>query len=173
MGYKKKSRLAVTLIFLSLASFLGCREEAGVRVTNLSCEYLTEPKGIDVVFDPIGGSYFPRSLRILKKKGTLLAYGYQNAASGIDGHVVFDYFKIMFWNLLPTKPSAKFYVITSLRKKHPDWFKEDLKALFELLSEKKIKPVIGKVMKLEQAAEAHQLVENYEVEGKIVLTVNK
>lgn len=131
-----------------------------------------EPKGIDVVFDPIGGNYFPRSLSILKKNGSLIAYGYQNAASGKDGHVVLDYFKIMFWNLLPTKPSAKFYVITSLRKKHPDWFKEDLKELFKLLSEKKIKPVIGKVMDLDQAAKAHKLVENYEVEGKIILTVN-
>jgi len=131
-----------------------------------------EPKGIDIVFDPIGGSYFPRSLSILKKKGTLVAYGYQNAASGKDGHVVFDYFKILLWNLLPTKPSAKFYVITSLRKKHPNWFKDDLNILFMLLSEKKIKPVIGKVMKLDQAAEAHKLAENYEVEGKIILTVN-
>lgn len=131
-----------------------------------------EPNGIDVVFDPIGGSYFPRSLSVLKKKGTLIGYGYQNAASGKDGHVVLDYFKIMFWNLLPTKPSAKFYVITSLRKKHSDWFKEDLETLFQLLSDKKIKPIIGKVMKLDQAAEAHKLVENYQVEGKIVLTVN-
>lgn len=131
-----------------------------------------EPDGIDVVFDPIGGSYFPRSLRIIKKKGTLVAYGYQNAASGKDGHVVLDYFKIMFWNLLPSKPSAKFYIITALRKKNPDWFKEDLNELFSLLSEKKIKPIIGKVMNLDQAAEAHKLVENYKVEGKIVLSVN-
>lgn len=132
-----------------------------------------EPAGIDVVFDPIGGSYFPRSIGVLKKKGTLVGYGYQNAASGTDGHVVLDYFKIMFWNILPTKPSAKFYVITSLRKQHPDWFKQDLEVLFKLLSEKKIKPIIGKVMNLNQAAEAHTLVENYQVEGKIVLTVNE
>ncbi|MFD1551255.1 oxidoreductase [Putridiphycobacter roseus] len=132
----------------------------------------SEPDGIDFVFDPIGGSYFPRSLSVLKKKGTLVAYGYQNAASGKDGHVVLDFFKILFWNLMPTKPSAKFYIITSFRKKHPDWFKEDLKLLFELLSAKKIKPVIGKVMSLDQAAEAHSLVENYKVEGKVVLTVN-
>lgn len=131
-----------------------------------------EPQGIDVVFDPIGGSYFPRSLSLLKKKGSLLAYGYQNAASGKDGHVVLDFFKVMLWNLLPSKPTAKFYVITALRKKHPSWFKDDLKALFKLLSEKKISPVIAKVMKLEQAAAAHKLVENYEVKGKIILKVN-
>ena len=131
-----------------------------------------EPQGIDAVFDPIGGSYFPRSLSILQKNGTLVGFGYQNAASGIDGHVVLDYFKIKLWNLLPNKPSTDFYVISSMRKKHPDWFKEDLRRLFKLLSDQKIKPVIGKVMALEQAAEAHKLVENYNVEGKIVLSVN-
>lgn len=131
-----------------------------------------EPQGIDAVFDPIGGHYFPRSLGILRKNGTLVGFGYQNAASGKDGHVVLDYFKIKLWNLLPAKPGTNFYVITSLRKKHPDWFKTDLNELFKLLSQRKIKPVIGKIMVLDQAAEAHKLVENYEVEGKIVLTVS-
>ncbi len=131
-----------------------------------------EPNGIDAVFDPIGGNYFPRSLSILRKDGILVGFGYQNAASGKDGHVVLDYFKIKFWNLLPSKPSTEFYVITSFRKKHPEWFREDLNVLFKLLAERKIKPVIGKVMKLEQAAEAHKLVEKYEVEGKIVLSID-
>jgi alpha-L-rhamnosidase len=36
-----------TLVFFSVTSFIGCQEEAMVRVTNLSCEYLTNPKGID------------------------------------------------------------------------------------------------------------------------------
>jgi NADPH2:quinone reductase len=131
-----------------------------------------EPNGVDAVFDPIGGDYFTRSLRVLRKSGILLGFGYQNAASGKNGHVVLDYFKVKLWNLLPTKPSCKFYIITSLRKKHPEWFKEDLNMLFKLLSERKINPIIGKVMKLEQAAEAHMLVENYNVKGKIVLRVN-
>ncbi len=132
-----------------------------------------EPNGIDAVFDPIGGSYFPKSLSLLKKKGTLVAYGYQSSADGNGGNVILDFFKVLFWNLLPTKPNAKFYVITSERKKHPDWFQEDLKALFTLLTEKQIKPLIGRVMELEEAAEAHKLVENYMVEGKIVLKVNE
>ncbi len=132
-----------------------------------------EPNGMDAVFDPIGGSYFPRSLSTLHKAGILVGFGYQNAASGKDGHVVLDYFKIKFWNLLPSKPATDFYVITSFRKKHPDWFKEDLKALFKLLSERKISPVIGKVMPLEEAAEAHALVENYKVEGKIILMMDQ
>lgn len=132
----------------------------------------TEPGGIDAVFDPIGGSYFPRSLKVLKKNGTLVGFGYQNSATGNGGNVVLDYFKILFWNLLPTKPSASFYIISSWHKKHNDWFKEDLGQLFKLLSERKIKPEIGKIMRLSEASEAHRLVEEASIEGKIVLSLN-
>ncbi len=104
--------------------------------------------------------YFPRSLSILKNKGTLVGFGFQNSASGNGGNMVLDFLKIQWWNLLPTKPLANFYLITSMRKKHPNWFKEDLHELFKLLSEKKIQPAIGKIMRLEDAVEAHRQVEN-------------
>lgn len=130
-----------------------------------------EPNGIHAVFDPMGGDYFPRSLSLLKKKGTLVAFGFQNSASGNGGNMILDFLKVKWWNLLPNKPHANFYLITSTRKKHPEWFKEDLQALFKFLLEKKIKPEIGKIMKLEDAVEAHRLVENAEVEGKIILNV--
>ena len=131
-----------------------------------------EPNGIDAVFDPIGGNYFPRSLKVLKKSGTLVGFGYQNSASGNGGNVILDFLKIQFWNLLPTKPSAYFYIISSWHKDHNDWFQEDLSQLFKLLSEKKIKPAIGKIMNLSEASEAHSLVEEAKMEGKIILAVN-
>lgn len=134
---------------------------------------IAEPKGIDAVFDPIGGSYFPRSLKVLKKSGTLVGFGYQSSASGNGGNVILDYFKIQFWNLNPTKPSANFYIISDWHKNHNNWFQEDLGQLFKLLSEKKIKPEIGKIMKLSDASEAHRLVEEAKIEGKIILSVNE
>ena len=39
--------ITIILVFMSVASFTGCQEEATLRVTILSCEYLTEPEGID------------------------------------------------------------------------------------------------------------------------------
>ncbi len=35
------------LIFLSATSFTGCKQESAMLVTELSCEYLTDPNGID------------------------------------------------------------------------------------------------------------------------------
>lgn len=132
-----------------------------------------EPNGIDAVFDPMGGDYFPRSLKTLKKKGILVGFGFQNSASGKGGNMYIDFLKIMLWNLLPTKPRAKFYLITDWHKKQNNVFKEDLMQLFELLKQGKIKPVVAKTMKLEETAEAQRLVEEGKVEGKIILTMNE
>ncbi len=45
--------------------------------------------------------------------------------------------------------------------------------LFDLLAEGKIKPAIERRMKLEDAAEAHKLIEQTAVKGRIVLDVNE
>ena len=39
--------ITITLVFFSVASFVGCKEDAKIRVTHLACEYLTDPQGID------------------------------------------------------------------------------------------------------------------------------
>ncbi len=47
MTYKLKSFTAITYVFLSVLYIIGCKEESKIVVINLSCEYLTNPKGID------------------------------------------------------------------------------------------------------------------------------
>lgn len=130
-----------------------------------------ELNGIDAVFDSIGGEYYKRSLKTLHKKGTLVAFGSYN--SGTKTGLIMDFLKINFWSLIPWMPKATFYSIGSWHKKHINWFKEDLEQLFQYLNEGKIKPSIGKVMKLEEASLAHELIEKAQVKGKIILTVNK
>ena len=131
--------------------------------------------GIDAVFDCIGGDYFKRSFASLKPGGILVAYGFQQAVmtNGNMLDIVLGFIKIKLWNILPNKKAATFYAISSLRKKQPDWFKEDLTALFGLLQQGKIKPVIAKKMPLSNAVEAHKLLDQSSVEGKIILIVNK
>jgi NADPH:quinone reductase-like Zn-dependent oxidoreductase len=58
-----------------------------------------------------------------------------------------------------------------MREEHPDWFREDLGRLFNMLAEGSIDPQVWQVMPLEQATEAHRLIEEGEVRGKIVLKV--
>jgi NADPH2:quinone reductase len=53
--------------------------------------------------------------------------------------------------------------------RHPDWFREDLTALFELVGDGKIKPIIAARMPLAEARRAHELLAHGSVTGKIVL----
>jgi NADPH2:quinone reductase len=133
---------------------------------------VTAAGGVDAAFDAIGGDNFRRSFDTLKKDGTLVAYGYYNNAAGKGGSVPVDYLKLLFWNIMPNRRKTIFYSIVPERDKHPEWFKEDLTALVNLLAEGKIKPVIERRMELEQAAQAHELVEQAAVKGRLVLAVN-
>jgi NADPH:quinone reductase-like Zn-dependent oxidoreductase len=129
--------------------------------------------GVDAAFDAIGGDNFKRSFKSLNKGGTLVAYGFYNNAMGKGGNVPIEYMRVALSNILPNGRKAVFYSIGDLRKKNPEWFKEDLGALFGLLKEGKLKPSIERRMKLEEAARAHELIEQAAVKGRIVLMVNE
>jgi NADPH2:quinone reductase len=128
--------------------------------------------GVDAAFDAIGGDNFKRSFKSLKKGGMLVAYGFYNSAMGRGGNVPIEYMRVKLWDLLPNGRSTTFYSIGALRKKQPNWFREDLAALFDLLAQGKIKPAIDQHMKLTEAVEAHKLIEQAAVKGRIVLQVN-
>ena len=51
----------------------------------------------------------------------------------------------------------------------PAWFRHDLLTLFDLLQQKKIKPLIAQRFPLAQARQAHELLGKGGVTGKIVL----
>jgi NADPH:quinone reductase-like Zn-dependent oxidoreductase len=61
------------------------------------------------------------------------------------------------------------YSIQTLKRRKPDWFREDLQILLNLLEQEKIKPVIAARMPLDEAAQAHKLLDRHGVTGKIVL----
>ncbi|MCA9930006.1 MAG: zinc-binding dehydrogenase [Anaerolineales bacterium] len=128
--------------------------------------------GVDAAFDFISGENFKRSFKSLKKGGILVPYGFYDAAMDKGGSVPIEYLSIALWNILPNGRKAAFYSIGDLRKKRPDWFKEDLAALFDLLAKGKIKPAIEHRMRLEDAVEAHRLIEDAAVSGRLVLMVD-
>jgi NADPH:quinone reductase-like Zn-dependent oxidoreductase len=129
--------------------------------------------GVHAAFDAIGGDNFKRSFSVLRPGGTLVAYGFYDAAMGKGGNVPLEFIKVKLWDILPNGRSTAFYSIGSLREKHADWFHQDLTELFNLLAQGEIEPVIAKRMRLDEAARAHELVEQASVQGKIVLMVNE
>jgi NADPH:quinone reductase-like Zn-dependent oxidoreductase len=107
--------------------------------------------GVDVVVNFTGGDTWVPSLRCIKRGGKLLVCG---ATAGYDPKEDLRY----IWSFeIEVKGSNSFY-------------DDDLAALMQLIQQKKIKPVVDKVLPLEQAAEGLRLIQDRAVFGKVVVT---
>ncbi len=129
--------------------------------------------GIDIVFESTG-ELAHRSYKVLNAGGRLILFGISsmlnNGRRSIT-KVLATYFRfsIFLYNLIPDKKKVLLYQITGDKKQHPQWFREDIAALFELLLSKKIKPIISHRLPLSKAAYAHELLNTSAVGGKVVL----
>src|SRR5882724_7969640 len=106
--------------------------------------------GVDVVINFTGGDTWHPSLRCLKRGGKLLVCG---ATAGYDPKEDLRY----VW-------SFELKIIGS-----NSFYDDNLQALMKLIAEHKMRPVIDKVLPLEQAREGLRLIENREVVGKVVV----
>ncbi|HEU5120530.1 MAG TPA: zinc-binding dehydrogenase, partial [Candidatus Nitrosocosmicus sp.] len=122
--------------------------------------------GVDAVFDGLGGKSLKSSYDILRSGGRLVAYG---PFSPLE---LGNWMMMFTLNLVPNNRKFVLYSIQTLKRVKPDWFYEDLSFLLGLLKKEKIKPVVAKRLPLKQAVEAHKLLANGSVEGKIVLICN-
>jgi NADPH:quinone reductase-like Zn-dependent oxidoreductase len=125
--------------------------------------------GVDCVFDAVGGWNWWRSYRVLRKGGFLVCYGVTISVSHGKMAGAGSFLLLGLLKLIPDGKKCEWYNVTNLRKQHPDWFRQDLSILLDLLAKGKIRPVIGARLGLRDAAKANQLIENFEVTGKIVL----
>jgi NADPH2:quinone reductase len=141
-------------------------------------------EGVDVVFDGIGGSHIWRSRKALHPGGKVVAYGLTSSLSGgrlasgrsgrrqrFRGIRVFGLYIAGAW-LLPGRKRVIPYSIQTLKRLKPAWFRQDLIALFDLLQQQKIKPLIAQRLPLVEARRAQELLGKGGVIGKIVLVSN-
>ena len=143
----------------------------GIPIDYRTEGFVQRAAGVDAVFDPIGGRNWMRSYRALGKGGRFIGYGMSAAIEG--GHTnkmlaLASFAWLGVVGLLPGK-SARWYNITTEKKKHPQWFREDLARLLTMLQEKSIRPVVAERLPLRGAGRAHELLEQASVSGKIVL----
>jgi NADPH2:quinone reductase len=74
--------------------------------------------------------------------------------------------------LLPGRKRVVPYSIQWLKRLKPALFRQDLIALFELLQQQEIKPLVARRFPLAEARQAHELLGKGGVTGKIVLVRN-
>jgi NADPH2:quinone reductase len=140
--------------------------------------------GVNAVFDGIGGDNLWRSREALREGGRVVVYGFQaklhrgRMASGTpSGRHPIRESAILGWYVLrncflPGRKSVLPYSIQWLMRLKPAWFRHDLLRLFDLLQQKKIKPLIAQRLPLCRARHAHELLGRGGVIGKIVLMPN-
>ncbi len=138
-------------------------------------------QGVEVVFDPIGGTHIWHSREALRPGGRVVAYGNTTSLRGeglasdrpgrrnrLHGIPIFALYIAGGW-LLPGRKRVVPYSIQWLKRLKPSWFRQDLITLFDLLQQKKIKPLIAQRFPLAEARQAQELLGKGGVIGKIVL----
>jgi len=119
-------------------------------------------KGVDVVLDMVGGSYFAKNLDLLKTEGRIVHIAaLQGGKVELEiGRMMQKRATITGSTLRPRSPVEKGRIAAELREK-----------VWPLLAAGTIGPVISRTFPLAEAAAAHALMESSAHIGKIVLTV--
>ncbi len=155
----------------------------GIPIDYRSLDFVQEihrltSEGVDVVFDGIGGTHMWRSRKALRPGGKVVIYGLTSSLSGgrlasgrrhrFHGIPIFGLYIAGGW-LLPGRKRVVPYSIQWLKRLRPAFFRQDLTALFDLLQQKRIRPLIAERIPLAEARRAHELLGKEGVTGKIVL----
>jgi NADPH2:quinone reductase len=122
----------------------------------------TQGKGVDVILDMVGGDYVPKNLRCLAELGRLVFIAsLRGTKTELDiMEVMRKRLTITGSTLRPRTLEFKAAVARNLREK-----------IWPLIESGQIRPVVFKTFALEQAGEAHALMESSEHVGKLVLTL--
>ena len=122
----------------------------------------TGGKGVDVILDMAAGDFVPRELKALADEGRLVFIAFlRGPKTELDVNELMRRRLTLTGSTLRPRPVAfKGAVAERLRER-----------VWPLIETGKIKPVIYKTFPLEQASEAHKLMESSTHIGKIVLTV--
>jgi putative PIG3 family NAD(P)H quinone oxidoreductase len=140
---------------------LGARMAVNYKTQDFEAEL--KEIGLDVILDMTGGDYTIKHLRLLREEGRLV---YINSMLGKNAQI--DIRQVM---------SKRLVITGSMLKPRDAAFKAALAAEVEkhvwpLIVRGALKPTIYKVLPLEQAAEAQQMMEAGEHSGKILLRVS-
>jgi NADPH2:quinone reductase len=122
----------------------------------------TNGKGVDVILDMVTGTYLQREIDCLADDGRIVVIAIMGGSkSEINtGQILRRRLTVTGSTLRPRPVAFKRQIAKELHEH-----------VWPLLNSGKLKPVIYKTFSLEQAADAHRLMESSEHVGKIVLTV--
>jgi NADPH:quinone reductase len=128
-------------------------------VEAVTYEQIGELEQVDAVFDLVGGEVFTASLGLLRPLGTAIAVGY---AGGLWQDVS------PTW-LVGRNIGVHGFYLGRLIGRDPALVERAAKDVLRLWEGGVVRPIVGAELPLEEAAEAHRLVEERRSTGKVVL----
>jgi putative PIG3 family NAD(P)H quinone oxidoreductase len=123
---------------------------------------VTGKRGVDVVLDMVGGDYIPRNISALAVEGRLV-----NIAFLKGSQVEVNFMPVMLKRLTLTGSTLRARTVEQKGAIAAPLYR----AVWPLLDQGKIRPVVYRTFPLAEAAAAHRLMESSEHIGKIILTV--
>ena len=148
---------------LAFAKEIGADEVIDYSTDSLkdSIKALTDGKGVDVVYDPVGGELAQAALRSLAWHGRYLVIGF--AAGGIPEFPA---------NLALLKEASIVGVFWGeWAQRHPELQAANAKEIGKMMTEGRLSPRIGEVHKLDDFAAAFEAITSRRAMGKVVLTM--
>ena len=122
---------------------------------------LTNDRGADVIYDPVGGDLFDQCCRCINWNGRLLVIGFTS------GRI--PEYKA---NLALLKGSSMVGVFLGrFRKEEPAEYEKNFQELFDMYEQGKLKPLVTESFKLEDYVDAFNVFTERKVMGKVTLEV--
>jgi NADPH2:quinone reductase len=119
---------------------------------------LTNGDGVHVVYDAVGRTTFDKSLESVRTRGMLVSYGQSSGAVP-----PFDPLRLGRKGIYLTRPSLGHYIAT---RAELEWRAREL---FEAIGSGALRVRIDRELPLQEAAEAHRLLESRATTGKLLL----
>lgn len=126
---------------------------------------ITNAKGIDIIFDPVGGRAIAQNLSCLGVEGRFVSYGWLSGSYPVLTATQCQ-------NLLFNNQSVLGFAVNVVMDHHPDIVDMALTQLFDWVEMNKLKPILGQVFPLKDAAQAHAAISARKTTGKVILQVN-
>ena len=148
---------------------LVCEKLGAVRGINYRTEEFvavikqaTEGRGVDVILDMVAGSYVQRNIEAAAVEGRIVVIAVQGGAKADIkvNTLMIKRLTLTGSTLRPRTVAQKAAIAEAVHKN-----------IWPLLSSRRVKPIIHATFPLEEAAEAHRLMESSNHIGKIMLTV--
>jgi NADPH:quinone reductase-like Zn-dependent oxidoreductase len=138
---------------LTKARELGADETINYSGADWPKQVKSLTRGVDVVFEHTGAATWPGSILSLKKGGRLVTCG---ATSGFDARTDLRHVFYRHLTILGSMMGSK----------------ADLLAAMKFIESGQIRAVVDRVLPLEEARQAHELMEDRAQFGKLVLTID-